>query len=82
MKYHVNRRHARKFAAEARQRLYAFAEDRALTEVLAEKPHLDEEKVKWLQPHDREAGDLYGTSPLRTGMPVAATDHLDRLGSC
>ena len=25
------------------------AEDRASTEVLAEKPHLDEEKVKWLQ---------------------------------
>ena len=34
--------------------------------------------VTWLQRHDREAGDLYGTLPLCVGMPVAATDHLDR----
>ena len=72
VKYHVNRKRARKFAAEARQRLYyAIAEDHASTEVLAEKPHLDEEKVKWLQRHDRGAGDLYGTLPLCVGAPVA-----------
>ena len=46
--------------------------------MLAEKPRLDEDKVTWLQRHDREAGDLYGTLPLCIGMPVAATDHLDR----
>ena len=79
MKYHVNRKSARKFAAEKRQRLYyAIAEDRASAEVLAEKPRLDEDKVTWLQRHGREAGGLYGTLPLCIGMPVAATDHLDR----
>ena len=46
--------------------------------MLAEKPRLDEDKVTWLQRHDREAGDLYGTLPLCIGMPAAATDHLDR----
>ena len=50
------------------------AEDRASAEVLAEKPRLDEDKVAWLQRHDREAGDLYGALPLCIGMPVAATD--------
>ena len=34
--------------------------------------------MAWLQRHDREAGGLYGALPLCIGMPVAATDHLDR----
>ena len=46
--------------------------------MLAEKPHLEEDKVKWLQRHDRESGNLYGTLPLCVGMPVSATDHLGR----
>ena len=70
---------AREFAAKARQQIYySIAEDLASAAVLAEKPHLEEDKVKWLQRHDRESGNLYGTLPLCIGMPVSATDHLDR----
>ena len=79
VKYHVNRTRAREFAAKARQQIYySIAEDLASAAVLAEKPHLEEDKVKWLQRHDRESGNLYGTLPLCIGMPVSATDHLDR----
>ena len=35
-------------------------------------------KIKRLQRHDRECGDLYGCLPLIHGMPVATTDHIDR----
>ena len=43
-----------------------------------EKPNLTAEKLQWLQRHDKECGGLYGVLPLRVGMPVRATDHLDR----
>ena len=57
VKYHVNRTRAREFAAKARQQIYySIAEDLASAAVLAEKPHLEEDKVKWLQRHDRESG--------------------------
>ena len=70
---------AREFAAKARQQIYySIAEDLASAAVLAEKPHLEEDKVKWLQRRDRESGNLYGTLPLCIGMPVSATHHLDR----
>ena len=36
------------------------------------------EKLQWLQRHDKECGGLYGVLPLCVGMPVRATDHLDR----
>ena len=33
-----------------------------------------QQKLSWLQRHDRESGDLYGIVPLIKGMPVAVTD--------
>ena len=45
---------------------------------LREKPDLGKEKLTWLQRHDQDCGSLYGVLPLCIGMPVAATDHLDR----
>ena len=36
------------------------------------------EKLQWLQRHDKECGGLYGLLPLCVGMPVRATEHLDR----
>ena len=46
--------------------------------VVQEKPNLTAEKLQWLQRHDKECGGLYGVLPLCVGMPVRATDHLDR----
>ena len=45
---------------------------------MQEKPNLTAEKLQWLQRHDKECGGLYGVLPLCVGMPVRATDHLDR----
>ena len=66
--------------ASARQRhLYiAVAQDTASSAVLHEKPHLADDKLQWLQRHDKECGGLYGLLPLCIGMPVRAADHLDR----
>ena len=46
--------------------------------MLNEKPEIREEKVTWLQRHDKDCGGLYGILPLAKGMPVALTDHIDR----
>ena len=34
--------------------------------------------LRWLQYHDRDAGNLLGTLPLARGMRVALTEHIDR----
>ena len=39
---------------------------------------LGKEKLAWLQQHDQDCGALYGVLPLCIGMPIVATDHLDR----
>lgn len=57
---------------------YAIAKDRISSMALREKPDLGKEKLAWLQRHDQDCGSLYGVLPLCMGMPVAATDHLDR----
>ena len=57
---------------------YAIAKDRISSMALKEKPDLGKEKLAWLQRHDQDCGSLYGVLPLCVGMPVTATDHLDR----
>ena len=57
---------------------YSQAKDTPSQDALREKPGIAAEKLKWLQRHDRECGDLYGMLPLVHNMPMALTDHLDR----
>ena len=79
MKYHVNKLRVKAWAAEKGQVLHhAIAKDRISSVALREKPDLGKEKLTWLQRHDQDCGSLYGVLPLCIGMPVAATDHLDR----
>ena len=79
IKYHVNKLRAVQWAGARLRHLYmAVARDRASSAVLNEKPHLEAEKLQWLQRHDKECGGLYGLLPLCVGMPVRAADHLDR----
>ena len=79
VKYHVNKLRAKAWAAETGQVLHhAIANDRISSMALREKPDLGKEKLTWLQRHDQDCGSLYGVLPLCVGMPVAATDHLDR----
>eukprot|EP00438_Fugacium_kawagutii_P033974 Skav228932 [mRNA] locus=scaffold2181:248822:258688:+ [translate_table: standard] len=79
LKYHVNKRRAMDWAhAHGQQVHIAVAQDTASANVLQEKPDLAAEKVQWLQRHDKECGELYGMLPVCIGMPVRATDHLDR----
>ena len=35
-------------------------------------------KITWLQRHDQECGGLYGVLPICLGLPIRATEHLDR----
>eukprot|EP00435_Cladocopium_sp_Y103_P052258 s774_g16.t1 len=79
IKYHVNKVRAVQWAtSRGKQVQLAVARDKASATVLQEKPDLAAEKLQWLQRHDKECGELYGMLPLCVGMPVRATDHLDR----
>ena len=79
LKYHVNKLRAQQFAAHRSHALYyAVASDRISSRALQAKPDLQQDKLSWLQRHDKECGNLYGILPLCMGLPVAATDHLDR----
>ena len=79
IKYHVNKLRAKDWAAAAGQQLhYAIAKDCISSAALREKPDLAKEKLAWLQRHDQDCGSLYGVLPLCVGLPVTATDHLDR----
>ena len=79
VKYHVNKLRARQWAQQKQERVhFAIARDMASATVLREKGDLKEEKLVWLQRHDKECNGLYGVLPLAIGMPVRATDHLDR----
>ncbi|CAK0818888.1 unnamed protein product [Prorocentrum cordatum] len=51
---------------------------REYRKALRERPDLAQQKMAWLQRHDKESGDLYGFLPIVEGMPVALTDHIDR----
>ena len=79
VKYHVNKLRARQWAQQNQEKVhFAIARDIASAAVLREKNNLQEEKLVWLQRHDKECSGLYGVLPLAVGMPVRATDHLDR----
>ena len=79
IKYHVNKLRALEWASARQRHLYmAVAQDTASSAVLHEKPHLADDKLQWLQRHDKECGGLYGLLPLCIGMPVRAADNLDR----
>ena len=79
IKYHVNKIRAQEWAAATVQPIhYAIARDTASSTVLQEKPQLLQEKITWLQPHDQECGGLYGVLPICLGLPIRATEHLDR----
>ena len=54
------------------------ADDQAMHDALIRHPTLQDEKISWLQRHDKECGGLYGLLPLVRGMRVACTTHLDR----
>ena len=79
VKYDTNKTRAKLFAARQSEGIvYSVAKDTPSQDALRERPGLQTEKIKWLQRHDRECGDLYGCLPLIHGMPVATTDHIDR----
>ena len=79
VKYDVNKKRAQLFADAAGVAVvYSQAMDTPSQDALRERPGLVAEKIKWLQRHDRESGDLYGMLPLIENMPVAVTDHIDR----
>ena len=79
LKYHVNKLRAQQFAAlRSRALYYAVASDRISSRALQAKPDLQQDKLSWLKRHDKECGNLYGILPLCLGLPVVATDHLDR----
>ena len=79
VKYHVNKLRAQDWAQRQGQEVqYAIAKDTISSRALQEKPDLGREKLPWLQRHDQDCGGLYGVLPLCVGMPVTATDHLDR----
>ena len=79
VKYDTNKTRARLFAAQQGVGIvYSIAKDVPSQNALRERPGLANDKIKWLQRHDRESGDLYGMLPLIPNMPVALTDHIDR----
>ena len=79
VKYDTNKNRSRLFAARRNAAVvYSVARDTPSQDALRERPGLAADKVKWLQRHDRECGDLYGMLPLIHNMPVALTDHIDR----
>ena len=78
-KCHINKIRAEAFAGRAEKELhYVVAQDCASAAVVREKPALAQEKLAWLQRHDRECGELCGMLPLCEGMPVFLTDHINR----
>ena len=79
VKYDTNKTRAKLFASmQSEGIVYSVAKDTPSQDALRERPGLRADKIKWLQRHDRECGDVYGMLPLIHGMPVATTDHIDR----
>ena len=79
IKYDANKKRSLLYAQSKGEAVtYSQAKDTPSQDALREKPGIAAEKLKWLQRHDRECGDLYGMLPLIHNMPMALTDHLDR----
>ncbi|CAK9090437.1 unnamed protein product [Durusdinium trenchii] len=78
-KYQINKDRAKKYAQDANAQLrWSVAKDVASTETLQAQACDKERKIKWLQYHDKDTGNLLGTLPLAIGMKVALTEHIDR----
>ena len=79
IKYEVTKKRAGIFAASKGEAVtWSPAKDCPSSAVLSDKPNIVEEKLGWLQRHDKDCGSLYGMLPLVVGMPVALADHIDR----
>ena len=79
VKYDTNKQRALHFAGRRGAAIvYAIAKDTPSGDASLQRPGLAADKLKWLQRHDRESGDLYGILPLIHKMPAALTDHIDR----
>ena len=78
-KYHTNKTRSQLYSQLVGNKIeWAQAKDTPTAEVLQSTPCDINTKLKWLQRHDKESGNLYGMLPLIQGMPVVLTDHLDR----
>ena len=78
-RYEINKVRAQEYARSTGATLrWSIAVDKASAEVLRQEPSTKQAKVKWLQYHDKDTGDLPGMLPLAIGLPVALTDHIDR----
>ena len=79
VKYEANKVRASQYARKHKKPMvYVPARDTPTPEALRERPDLPQQKMAWLQRHDKESGNLYGFLPIAEGMPVALTDHIDR----
>ena len=79
VKYEANKLRASQYARRhGKPMVYVPARDTPSSEALRERPDLPQQKMAWLQRHDKESGDLYGFLPIAADMPVALTDHIDR----
>ena len=79
VKYETNEVRARLFAHHEKALVTdAVAKDTPSKNALREKAGIATEKLKWLQGHERESGDLYDMLPLIRNMPMALTGHIDR----
>eukprot|EP00971_Amphidinium_carterae_P215278 4272379-Amphidinium_carterae.1 len=79
VKYQINKVRAMAYARQSGAVLrWSVAADVAGADVLQSVECDKATKIRWLQYHDRDTGDLCGMLPLAIGMPVALTDHIDR----
>ena len=65
VKYEANKLRASQYARKHRKPMvYVPARDTPTPEALRERPDLPQQKMAWLQRHDKESGDLYGFLPI------------------
>ena len=78
-RYQINKDRAEEYSRLADEPLrWSYAVDMASSQVLQMEDFNKEAKIKWLQYHDRDTGDLPRVLPLAIGIPVALTEHIDR----
>ena len=78
-RYQINKDRAEAYSrAAATPLVLSVAQDVASGKALQTEACDKSAKIRWLQYHDRDTGDLCGILPLAIGMPVSLTQHLDR----
>ncbi|CAJ1386816.1 unnamed protein product, partial [Effrenium voratum] len=78
-KFQINKDRALRYSKESGAPLrWAAAADRPGLAILQTQACDKAARVRWLQHHDRDTGNLCGMLPLAVGMKVALTEHLDR----